>query len=466
MRDRLSAINRFSIIAAIAAGVTVTAALLLFFLIWGPEAGATPMSGNEAKLAVLTFILISGMLILVYSVIGIFGGQGSGEAVLICAAVILFAVNALGASGLLPLFMKNAAAGEVAAKFAGYAAPAVLMVFWAVSTDPKKKVRKRIYTVLAGVVVAVCAAAYASGKVSGLPQTDFGKYAPFVTVGVLFLVIIVERGALIQSSAENAEDVLTRTGIRIAAVCAAADMLIKNAERFPAISAGLEALGSAVDFRTVGICALSAFLLLYEWKKMGRFRSSAEREELMERLAYTDILCGVPNRHYCDRKIADISRHKGYQASLAEYTIFMMDVDDLAKVNAEHGFDAGDELIRCVGDAVADAMRGCGADEFGIRSPQPSKKDADENANDCFYGLWGSDEFVACTYRSQADAFETTLTSRIAAINIEKRLPFQVSVSVGSCDFRSGSYDRIARALALADRAMLERKARYHEVHG
>jgi hypothetical protein len=38
-------------------------------------------------------------------------------------------------------------------------------------------------------------------------------------------------------------------------------------------------------------------------------------------------------------------------------------------------------------------------------------------------------------------------------------------VSIGSSDFQSGSYDRITRALALADRAMFERKTQYHEAH-
>ena len=256
-----------------------------------------------------------------------------------------------------------------------------------------------------------------------------------------------------------------RVGVRLGAVFAVLDLLINNLWRFNALQ-GISRFLPVFDYRTCGLCVVSAFWLLYEWRKMGRYKRREENRELMKRLSYTDILCNVPNRHYCDRKIADISKHMGYQATLVEYTIFMMDVDYLREVNESAGFDAGDEMIRCVAEAIADAMRGCGADELGIRSPQIEENaEAGEETKDCFYGRWGGDEFVACTFRSQADAFETTLTSRIAAINIEKRLPFQVSVSIGSSDFQSGSYDRITRALALADRAMLERKTQYHEAH-
>ena len=55
--------------------------------------------------------------------------------------------------------------------------------------------------------------------------------------------------------------------------------------------------------------------------------------------------------------------------------------------------------------------------------------------------------------------------SRIAAINIEKRIPVDVSLSVGSCDLTSGSYDRVLEALVKADRAMYERKRQYHASH-
>ena len=40
-----------------------------------------------------------------------------------------------------------------------------------------------------------------------------------------------------------------------------------------------------------------------------------------------------------------------------------------------------------------------------------------------------------------------------------------VSLSVGSCDLTSGSYDRVLEALVKADRAMYERKRQYHASH-
>ena len=149
-------------------------------------------------------------------------------------------------------------------------------------------------------------------------------------------------------------------------------------------------------------------------------RKNEETAELMKKLAYTDILSGIPNRHFCDRKIAEIAAAPAYQTAAFEYTIFMMDIDSLGEINEAEGFAAGDEAIRCIAEAISDAMRGCGADLFADGRPLfPEEKG---ELGDCFFGRWGGDEFVACTLRSQADAFLTTLTSRIAAINIEKRI--------------------------------------------
>lgn len=429
------------------------------------DAAKYPLIGHELKMTALLALMTAAVLLFVYALISVILRRRFGETLLLCVMLFAFSASAFEACGFFGLFLAGPQIGSAIGTCASFAAPVTFAAFLAVSMAPHKKMRKRIYTILALLLTAGVAAILILHTVRKMPLSDFEIFLEIATSAVLIFVILVERGALLQSVREDAEDVLVRIGVRLGAVFAVLDLLINNLWRFNALQ-GASRFLPVFDYRTCGLCAVSAFWLLYEWRKMGRYKRREENRELMKRLSYTDILCNVPNRHYCDRKIADISKHMGYQATLVEYTIFMMDVDYLREVNESAGFDAGDEMIRCVAEAIADAMRGCGADELGIRSPQIEENaEAVEETKDCFYGRWGGDEFVACTFRSQADAFETTLTSRIAAINIEKRLPFQVSVSIGSSDFQSGSYDRITRALALADRAMFERKTQYHEAH-
>ena len=214
-----------------------------------------------------------------------------------------------------------------------------------------------------------------------------------------------------------------------------------------------------VDYIACAVIAASCMFLLHQFRLSAGLLRREENAVLMKDLAYTDILSGIPNRHYCDRKLAAITKTIPYTQTPAEYTIFILNVDSMHEINEKQGYETGDEVIRRVAESVHDAMRGCGADIRGDIGPVAFADSSDGESADCFYGRWGGDEFAACTFRSQADAFQTTFASRIAAVNIEKQLPIPISVSVGSCDFRSGSYEAAISAIERASGEMAERKA-------
>jgi diguanylate cyclase (GGDEF)-like protein len=90
--------------------------------------------------------------------------------------------------------------------------------------------------------------------------------------------------------------------------------------------------------------------------------------------AHTDALTGLPNLRYFTIA-ADLRAKLG-----GFYTIVMVDVDDLKRVNDTHGHAVGSDLIRTVADAIRSAARSgddlcsrIGGDEFIVRLASASE---------------------------------------------------------------------------------------------
>jgi diguanylate cyclase (GGDEF)-like protein len=119
------------------------------------------------------------------------------------------------------------------------------------------------------------------------------------------------------------------------------------------------------------ITALFAALFVYVFH---RLRNAAQqialRESQIHRLAGQDELSGLPNRRTfdlrLDQEIAQLGRTKSGLA------VLMLDLDRFKAVNDTYGHNAGDELIRQVGQRLTTVLRlgdtvaRLGGDEFGI----------------------------------------------------------------------------------------------------
>jgi diguanylate cyclase (GGDEF)-like protein len=93
-------------------------------------------------------------------------------------------------------------------------------------------------------------------------------------------------------------------------------------------------------------------------------------ERKVELLAYRDTLTNLPNRLlFADRLDHSIDRSARHRESLA---LMLVDIDDFKLVNDSFGHDAGDKLIKAVGDLLsrslrrADTVARLGGDEFAI----------------------------------------------------------------------------------------------------
>ena len=110
-----------------------------------------------------------------------------------------------------------------------------------------------------------------------------------------------------------------------------------------------------------------------------------ERVELLDRLAYQDVLIDLPNRrgflHQLDGAIDRVSRYDDSAAML------FVDIDGLKMINDTFGHQAGDEALIQVANMLSQGVRksDCvarlGGDEFGILLERANEVSASETAN-------------------------------------------------------------------------------------
>ena len=149
----------------------------------------------------------------------------------------------------------------------------------------------------------------------------------------------------------------------------------------------------------VELLSLLAGLLadVLDGARMSDFAHAAERSALV--LAQTDHLTGLVNRRGWDLAMAQA------RESLESYgdhmSVVIMDLDRLKEVNDTDGHEAGDELLRRVGQVVTslvrrdDVVARIGGDEFGVLLRNCSEAEADHRASDIAGGLQAAEVAVS-----------------------------------------------------------------------
>jgi diguanylate cyclase (GGDEF)-like protein len=103
-------------------------------------------------------------------------------------------------------------------------------------------------------------------------------------------------------------------------------------------------------------------------------RNALAREQL-EQMAATDALTGLTNRREWLKRLATIPR-------ATRYSVLSIDVDQLQNINASHGQDAGDRILKSVAAALTKTVRRqdivarTGGDEFATLLLGSRKEDA------------------------------------------------------------------------------------------
>jgi diguanylate cyclase (GGDEF)-like protein len=152
--------------------------------------------------------------------------------------------------------------------------------------------------------------------------------------------------------------------------------------------------------------------------------------------ASTDTLTGLPNRRYFDEFCSLLGRRRR-SGDDREFGVLMVDIDWFKRINDAYGHGVGDEVLRAVAGAIADAVR-----------------DGDVPAR------FGGEEFAILLRNSSLQvALEVAERVRLAVSQLDLhawRVP-GVSVSVGVA-VGSRSHEPISDLLVQADRALYRAK--------
>lgn len=126
------------------------------------------------------------------------------------------------------------------------------------------------------------------------------------------------------------------------------------------IGEGAEGPYDAVDARRLEALATIISHLL----------GAESRVQSWQRQALTDEVSGLPNRRYLRERLPAILAQA--RAQRFPVTVLLFDVDDFKRYNDAHGHDAGDEIIRVVGQLFRqhcreqDIVARYGGDEFAV----------------------------------------------------------------------------------------------------
>jgi diguanylate cyclase (GGDEF)-like protein len=164
--------------------------------------------------------------------------------------------------------------------------------------------------------------------------------------------------------------------------------------------------------------------------------SRVDSARAIEAQAATDALTGLPNRRYFDEFCSLLGRRRRTEDEL-DVGVLMVDIDWFKRINDSYGHGVGDEVLRAVGRAIADAVR---------EGDVPAR--------------FGGEEFAILLRNSSLKvALEVAERVRLAVNELdlrEWRVP-GVSVSVGvAVGTRDG--EPISDLLAQADRALYRAK--------
>ena len=263
---------------------------------------------------------------------------------------------------------------------------------------------------------------------------------PMRVVLVIAMVMII---TMLMSTKPEAKPTLSdrilRIGMAICLVLAVMEVLRITMSNMPALWE-IDYIRAYIQLKFTRVMILVFLLVLlasFGMRLVHVFRQDLEARHLTV-IAYTDLLTGIPNRQACEQAAREIGDREKKGCA-----VLFFDSNDLKMANDVYGHEEGDELLRQIGQALA----GCMKNRIG------------------FYGRYGGDEFIACTYyNEEAHEIERQFYHLLDDANRRQVLPFEISVACGIASYAelerdaSGKEPTMEELIAEADRRMYENK--------
>lgn len=174
----------------------------------------------------------------------------------------------------------------------------------------------------------------------------------------------------------------------------------------------------------------------------------SEYIEQIRDLAYRDFMTNCKNKSAYIKKLSQIKER--IKEDLADFTVYVFDVNGLKRINDTKGHEMGDELIKAAAGAIKtvfseDEIFRTGGDEFAVITEGPRDKIKDNMAS----------------FAQAVDEFNKENESRIEG----KSLDFTLAVSVGYASFENGVDKEYKSVYDRADQAMYEAKEAFYKSH-
>jgi GGDEF domain-containing protein len=176
-------------------------------------------------------------------------------------------------------------------------------------------------------------------------------------------------------------------------------------------------------------------------------------QERLMRMAHYDLVTGLPNRQY----LIDHLEARLAADDKSPFALFFTDLDNFKTVNDRAGHDAGDALLKRIGEYLGAALDDPGASPGASRVFRPSAGRLNVTAR------IGGDEFVLLVpgieSREAAAALAQAILDRFRRTLIDEHIgKYDVGLSIGAALFPAQSEDYHV-ILKYADIAM------YHAKH-
>jgi len=175
-------------------------------------------------------------------------------------------------------------------------------------------------------------------------------------------------------------------------------------------------------------------------RENAELRQTLAAMEPLRELAYRDALTGTWNRRFFGERLAEeFSRARREPG--ASFTLVIVDLNEMKRINDGHGHDMGDSVLRWVARFLEQNVRAydvvfrIGGDEFAVLLPS--------------------------TAGEEADCLITRLRGQLGVANTWQDLP--VGLSFGSATYTDKDADDLA-IFRRADKAMYGDKSRQREL--
>ncbi len=188
------------------------------------------------------------------------------------------------------------------------------------------------------------------------------------------------------------------------------------------LEAGLEAAGAGL----AAVAELVGALLAARRRNLRLAERVRQQRRQLQEQTRVDALTGLPNhRHFVESLEAELARAARYQRDLS---VAILGLEDLRRINAESGREAGDVVLRAVARCLSSNLRSIdlvarvGAAEFALLFPE--------------------------TKRTEAMIALARLEPRLRELNISGELPAEVRLAADVLDLATSGPEGLRTAVS------------------